>query len=204
MASELGPSSTENRRTQSSDYFQTRVLKSKLNSIETCEAKIRLEQSTGNPVLSKGNKNSGQQSLSSKDGLRTRRSYFNVPRVEDSLTRGPVRANPKVEAVKLALIFDNLSYRTLGFGFPLLTIGILSGAVWANEAWGSYWSWDPKETWAFITWIIFAIYFHTRLTQGWRGEKSALVASAGFIIVWICYLGVNLIGKGLHSYGFIQ
>lgn len=109
---------------------------------------------------------------------------------------------PKI--TKNSLIFDNLSYRTLGFGFPLLTIGILSGAVWANEAWGSYWSWDPKETWALITWIIFAIYFHTRLTLGWRGEKSAIVAVAGFFVVWICYLGVNLIGKGLHSYGFLN
>ena len=97
---------------------------------------------------------------------------------------------------------DNLSYRLIGIGFSFLTIGILSGAVWANEAWGSYWSWDPKETWALITWIIFAIYLHTRLVKGWRGQKSALVASLGFFILWICYLGVNLLGKGLHSYGW--
>jgi ABC-type transport system involved in cytochrome c biogenesis permease subunit len=97
---------------------------------------------------------------------------------------------------------DNLSYRILGFGFPLLTIGILSGAVWANQTWGSYWSWDPKETWALITWFIFAIYLHTRLSKGWTGQKSALLASFGFIIIWVCYLGVNLMGKGLHSYGF--
>ena len=99
---------------------------------------------------------------------------------------------------------DNLSYRTLGLGFPLLTIGILSGAVWANEAWGSYWSWDPKETWAFITWLVFAIYLHTRLTKGWKGTGPALIASGGFVIVWICYLGVNLLGTGLHSYGWFQ
>jgi cytochrome c-type biogenesis protein CcsB len=98
---------------------------------------------------------------------------------------------------------DNLSYRILGIGFPLLTIGILSGAVWANETWGSYWNWDPKETWALITWFIFAIYLHTRITKGWKGEKSAIIASIGFFVVWICFLGVNLFAKGLHSYGWI-
>ena len=97
---------------------------------------------------------------------------------------------------------DNLSYRLIGIGFSFLTIGILSGAVWANEAWGSYWSWDPKETWALIAWITFAIYLHTRLVRGWRGQKSAQVASLGFFILWVCYLGVNLLGKGLHSYGW--
>ena len=98
--------------------------------------------------------------------------------------------------------FDNLSYRLIGIGFAFLTIGILSGAVWANEAWGSYWSWDPKETWALITWITFAVYLHTRLVKGWEGQKSAAVASVGFIVLWICYLGVNILGKGLHSYGW--
>lgn len=101
-------------------------------------------------------------------------------------------------------ILDNLSYRILGFGFPLLTIGILSGAVWANKSWGSYWQWDPKETWALITWLVFAIYLHTRISYGWTGRESALIASFGFIIIWICYLGVNLLGSGLHSYGFFN
>ena len=104
----------------------------------------------------------------------------------------------------LSFILDNLSYRILGIGFPLLTIGILSGAVWANEAWGSYWSWDPKETWALLTWLVFAIYLHMRLTKGWSGKKPALIASLGFVTVWICYLGVNLIGEGLHSYGWLS
>lgn len=104
----------------------------------------------------------------------------------------------------LARTLDNISYRVLGFGFPLLTIGILSGAVWANEAWGSYWSWDPKETWALLTWFVFAIYLHTRLTKGWEGQKPALIASLGFVTVWICFLGVNLIGEGLHSYGWFS
>jgi cytochrome c-type biogenesis protein CcsB len=112
--------------------------------------------------------------------------------------------NFKNNRLNLAKILDNLSYRILGLGFPLLTIGILSGAVWANEAWGSYWSWDPKETWALLTWLVFAIYLHTRLTKGWQGKKPALIASLGFITVWICFLGVNLIGEGLHSYGWLS
>nr|YP_009238464.1 heme attachment to plastid cytochrome c [Kirchneriella aperta]AMO00999.1 heme attachment to plastid cytochrome c [Kirchneriella aperta] len=106
--------------------------------------------------------------------------------------------------IQWAQNFDNLSYRMLGIGFPLLTIGILSGAVWANEAWGSYWSWDPKETWALLTWFVFAIYLHTRITKNWQGKKPAIIASLGFIIVWICYLGVNLLGEGLHSYGWLK
>nr|WBQ56253.1 cytochrome c heme attachment protein [Saxifraga tangutica var. platyphylla] len=96
---------------------------------------------------------------------------------------------------------DDWGYRVISLGFIFLTIGILSGAVWANEAWGSYWNWDPKETWAFITWTIFAIYLHTRTKENLQGENSAIVASMGFIIIWICYFGVNLLGIGLHSYG---
>nr|AKR80836.1 cytochrome c heme attachment protein [Xerophyta retinervis]QVV25045.1 cytochrome c heme attachment protein [Xerophyta retinervis] len=96
---------------------------------------------------------------------------------------------------------DYWSYRVISLGFIFLTIGILSGAVWANEAWGSYWSWDPKETWAFITWTIFAIYSHTRTNQSLQGTNSALVATIGFLIIWICYFGINLLGIGLHSYG---
>nr|YP_009469496.1 cytochrome c heme attachment protein [Anemoclema glaucifolium]AVD96715.1 cytochrome c heme attachment protein [Anemoclema glaucifolium]AXP20451.1 cytochrome c heme attachment protein [Anemoclema glaucifolium]QBK48119.1 cytochrome c heme attachment protein [Anemoclema glaucifolium] len=96
---------------------------------------------------------------------------------------------------------DFWSSRVISLGFLLLTIGILSGAVWANEAWGSYWNWDPKETWAFITWTIFAIYLHTRTNANFHGSNSAIVASIGFFIIWICYFGVNLLGIGLHSYG---
>nr|YP_010396266.1 cytochrome c heme attachment protein [Phyllostylon rhamnoides]QWK47826.1 cytochrome c heme attachment protein [Phyllostylon rhamnoides]UQJ74604.1 cytochrome c heme attachment protein [Phyllostylon rhamnoides] len=96
---------------------------------------------------------------------------------------------------------DLWSYRIISLGFIFLTIGILSGAVWANEAWGSYWNWDPKETWAFITWILFAIYLHTRTNKNLESVNSAIVASIGFLIIWICYFGINLLGIGLHSYG---
>jgi cytochrome c-type biogenesis protein CcsB len=102
----------------------------------------------------------------------------------------------------LADTLDNISYRIIGLGFPLLTIGIIAGGVWANEAWGSYWSWDPKETWAFILWLVFAAYLHSRITKGWQGRKPAILAALGFVVVWVCYLGVNLLGKGLHSYGW--
>lgn len=97
---------------------------------------------------------------------------------------------------------DNWSYRTIGLGFPFLTIGIIAGAVWANEAWGSYWSWDPKETWALICWLVYAAYLHTRLSRGWQGRRPAFVAVIGLIVIAVCYIGVNLLGIGLHSYGW--
>ncbi len=97
---------------------------------------------------------------------------------------------------------DNLSYRTISFGFLLLTFGLISGAVWANEAWGSWWSWDPKETWAFISWLIYAAYLHTRLSRGWQGRRPAFIAIVGLFVILVCYIGVNLLGIGLHSYGW--
>ena len=104
--------------------------------------------------------------------------------------------------LKLLQSLDNWSYRIIGLGFPFLTVGIIAGGVWANEAWGSYWSWDPKETWALITWLVFATYLHARLTKGWEGRRTALLGGLGFFVIWICYLGVNFLGKGLHSYGW--
>ena len=110
----------------------------------------------------------------------------------------------ELEKLKLLESLDNWSYRIIGLGFPFLTIGIIAGGVWANEAWGSYWSWDPKETWALITWLVFATYLHARITKGWDGRKTAILGSIGFFVIWICYLGVNFLGKGLHSYGWIS
>lgn len=109
----------------------------------------------------------------------------------------------EIKLMNLLESFDNLSYRFIGLGFPFLTLGIISGSVWANQAWGSYWSWDPKETWALIAWIVFAVYLHTRITRSWQGRKPAYIATLGFFTVWICYLGVNFLGKGLHSYGWV-
>ena len=120
-------------------------------------------------------------------------------------TNNNISLNSSMNTSKISILetVDIWSYRIIGLGFPFLTIGIISGAVWANEAWGSYWSWDPKETWALITWIVFAIYLHSRLLKGWQGEKAAIVGSFGFFVLWICYLGVNFLGKGLHSYGWV-
>ncbi len=98
---------------------------------------------------------------------------------------------------------DRWAYQVISLGFSLSTIGILSGAVWANEAWGSYRSWDPKETWALVTWLIHAIYLHTKMTQSWGKEVPTIVASIGFFLVWIRFLGVNLLGIGLHNYGWL-
>ena len=105
-------------------------------------------------------------------------------------------------SLSLSEQLDSLSYRTITVGFLLLSVGIVSGAVWANEAWGSWWSWDPKETWALICWLVYAAYLHIRLSRGWQGRRPALVAVAGFVVICVCYIGVNLLGIGLHSYGW--
>lgn len=122
-----------------------------------------------------------------------------------SITVNPTEKVIESKSLSKSLLetIDIWSYRLIGLGFPFLTLGIISGAVWANEAWGAYWSWDPKESWALITWLTFAIYLHARLIKGWSGQKTATIGSVGFVIIWVCYLGVNFLGKGLHSYGWI-
>lgn len=95
---------------------------------------------------------------------------------------------------------DALSYKMIAFGFLFLTLGIITGAVWANSAWGTYWSWDPKETWSLITWIVYAIYLHMRLRAGWRGKKAAWLSVTGFLAMLFTYFGVNYLLSGLHSY----
>jgi len=95
---------------------------------------------------------------------------------------------------------DMINYRCLTFGFPLMTMGIISGAVWAEYAWGTYWSWDPKESWALITWFLYAALLHGRLTTGWRGRRAAILAIIGFAFLLFTFLGVNLLLPGLHSY----
>ncbi len=98
---------------------------------------------------------------------------------------------------------DTLSYQSILVGFVLLTLGLITGAIWANEAWGTWWSWDPKETWALVSWLFYAAYLHMRISKGWQGRRPALLATLGFFVVLICYLGVNFWGVGLHSYGWI-
>ena len=101
---------------------------------------------------------------------------------------------PSLEAL------DNLNNHCLAVGFPLLTLGIITGSIWAKQAWGTYWQWDPKETWSLITWFIYAALVHARLTVGWRGRKAAWLSIVGFLAVLFTFLGVNLILGGLHSY----
>jgi len=96
---------------------------------------------------------------------------------------------------------DELTYQMIVFGFLFLTIGIITGSVWANSAWGKYWSWDPKETWSLITWFIYAIFLHLRLIRGWYGKDLAIVSIIGFLGVLFTYFGVNFFLSGLHSYG---
>ncbi len=95
---------------------------------------------------------------------------------------------------------DIMNRRCLTLGFPLLTLGIITGSIWAEEAWGSYWSWDPKETWSLITWFIYAALLHQRLTVGWRGRKAAIMTLVGFAVLVFTFLGVSLLFSGAHSY----
>ena len=99
-----------------------------------------------------------------------------------------------------AQVLDEINYKSIIIGFPMLTLGIVTGAAWANYAWGTYWSWDPKETWSLITWFIYAAFLHARLTRDWRGRKAAILSIVGFLAVLFTYFGVNYILSGLHSY----
>jgi cytochrome c-type biogenesis protein CcsB len=97
-------------------------------------------------------------------------------------------------------VLDRMAYRTIAIGFPIWTFAVIAGAVWAQEAWGRYWGWDPKETWAFITWVVFAGYLHARATSGWKGTRAAAVALVGFASLLVTYYVVNLFVVSLHSY----
>jgi len=95
---------------------------------------------------------------------------------------------------------DSINYRCMSYGFPFLTVGIITGSIWAGFAWGSYWSWDPKETWSLITWIVYGILIHNRLAIGWRGKKTAYMMIIGFTSILFTFFGVNLLLGGLHAY----
>ncbi|RJR21096.1 MAG: c-type cytochrome biogenesis protein CcsB [Nitrospiraceae bacterium] len=99
-------------------------------------------------------------------------------------------------------MLDEIEYKSIAVGFPLFTIGgLIMGAIWANSAWGKYWTWDPKETWSLITWFVYALYLHARFVGGWRGKRVAILSIIGFVAVIFTYLGVNLVLSGLHAYG---
>jgi cytochrome c-type biogenesis protein CcsB len=97
-------------------------------------------------------------------------------------------------------VLDRLAYRTVVFGFPVWTFGVMAGGIWADSAWGSYWSWDPTETWAFITWVVYACFLHARATAGWRGRRAAVIQLTGFCCLLFNVLAVSLLIPGLHSY----
>ena len=96
-----------------------------------------------------------------------------------------------------------IAYRFLAFAFPLWTFTVAAGAIWAQYAWGRYWGWDPKETWALVTWVIYACYLHARSTAGWRGTRAAVIAIIGLASFWFNFVGINLLVSGLHSYAGI-
>lgn len=116
-------------------------------------------------------------------------------REERKVTGGVVALFPSTR------VLDDLVYKSIIWGFPFLTAGIITGAAWANYAWGTYWSWDPKETWSLIVWLVYAAFLHARVTRGWHGRRAAILSIVGFLATLFCYLGVNLVLSGLHSYG---
>ncbi|GBE02692.1 cytochrome c biogenesis protein CcsA [bacterium BMS3Bbin06] len=97
-------------------------------------------------------------------------------------------------------VLDEINYRLITIGFPLLTLAILTGAIWAENAWGSYWRWDPKEVWSLITWFIYVLVLHVRLKLGWKGKKAAILSIIGFAVVLFTFFGVNLLLKGMHTF----
>ncbi len=120
--------------------------------------------------------------------------------VVDAGTDEPTTASTAGGRLPSAATLDALAYRIFAFAFPVWTFAVIAGAIWAQDAWGRYWGWDPKETWSFITWVIFAGYLHARATAGWRGRKAAAIALVGFVSLLITYYAVNLWIVGLHSY----
>jgi len=112
----------------------------------------------------------------------------------------PTRADAIFRILPTPKVIDQLAYRTVVFGFPLWTFGIIAGAIWADMAWGRYWGWDPTETWAFITWVVYAGYLHARATAGWRGRRSAYIQLIGFGCLLFNTIVVSIVITGLHSY----
>jgi cytochrome c-type biogenesis protein CcsB len=128
--------------------------------------------------------------------------YLVAQAAEDRVAAGlePGRSAAFAQRIPSADRLDLMSYRIHAFMFPIWTFAVIAGAIWAEAAWGRYWGWDPKETWAFITWVIYAAYLHARATAGWRGKKAAYVAIAGYATILFNYFVVNIFVQGLHSY----
>jgi cytochrome c-type biogenesis protein CcsB len=123
-----------------------------------------------------------------------------VPGADEPVGSGAPAPPARRIALPPSATLDRLAYRFIQFGFPIWTFGVICGAIWAQQTWGRYWGWDPKETWSFITWTIFAGYLHARATAGWKGAKAASIALVGFVSLLITYYAVNLWIAGLHTY----
>jgi cytochrome c-type biogenesis protein CcsB len=128
-------------------------------------------------------------------------SIMYLIKAKSEVGNGDARAGGIMAIFPSVKILDDLNYKAIMVGFPLLSLGIITGAAWADYAWGSYWSWDPKETWSLIVWFIYAAFLHARITRGWVGKRAAILSIVGFLATIFCYLGVNLFLSGLHSYG---
>lgn len=131
-------------------------------------------------------------------------AFFAIGTVTSLLYLAAARRERPGEAVRSgrdAAHWDAVSYKLIAVGFPLFTLGALVfGMVWAYRAWGSYWSWDPKEVWSLVTWFLYALYLHTRIAMGWKGRRSAIVAVLAFLAAMFTFFGVNYLLSGLHSY----
>jgi cytochrome c-type biogenesis protein CcsB len=127
--------------------------------------------------------------------------YLAVDRYQRRTAAGqPSRIGGIIQHLPKALVLDRLSYRAILFAFPVWTFGIMAGAIWADQAWGRYWGWDPKETWSFVTWVVYAGFLHARATAGWRGRRAAYIQLVGFGCLLFNLVGVNIWITGLHSY----
>ena len=130
--------------------------------------------------------------------------YLVTERYRKRVAAGKAEPNPLLDRIPSPAQLDKLTYRAVVFGFPIWTFGVMAGAIWADEAWGRYWGWDPVETWAFITWVIYAAYLHARATGGWRGVRAHYIQLLGFASLLTNIFVVQIFVTGLHSYAGVQ
>jgi cytochrome c-type biogenesis protein CcsB len=130
--------------------------------------------------------------------------YLVTERYRKRVAAGKAEPNPLLDRIPAAAQLDKLTYRAVVFGFPIWTFGVMAGAIWADQAWGRYWGWDPVETWAFITWVIYAAYLHARATGGWRGVRSHYIQLLGFVSLLTNIFVIQIFVTGLHSYAGLK
>jgi cytochrome c-type biogenesis protein CcsB len=131
-------------------------------------------------------------------------AYLVRTRYDARLAAGDARTDSTIARLPSAATLDRVAHRTAVFGFPIWTFAVIAGAIWAESAWGRFWGWDPKETWAFIAWVVYAAYLHARTTAGWRGRPAAWVNVTGLVVMVFNLLYVNMVSTGLHSYAGLK